>query len=124
MPQPIVELHVAGAGDELAFTPSHLQCTSGARVRIVFTHGGEILSAAHDWVLLKPGTKQVFLADALKHEDIGVPFDRSMVMASTGVCNKGQTVTVEFVAPAPGVYTYVCSVPGHGETMQGTLTVT
>jgi azurin len=31
---------------------------------------------------------------------------------------------VQFIAPAPGNYDFVCSVPGHGETMRGTLTVT
>jgi azurin len=122
-----VELHIASDGDQLAFKPDHLSCPTGADVRLFFHHAGQIIDDPHDWILLKPGTVGAFLADADKSPDdtAVIPAnDKAMVLAATALCGKQHTVMVEFVAPAPGDYAFVCSVAGHGETMRGTLTVT
>jgi azurin len=121
-----VELRIASDGDELAFVPDRLTCIAGAEVRLRFHHGGKIISDPHDWVLLKPGTVEAFLADADKQEDWKVVIPRnddSMVLAATPLCGKGKTVVARFTAPPPGNYPFVCSVAGHGETMRGILTV-
>ncbi len=121
-----IELRIASVGDELAFEPDHLTCPTGASVRLIFHHAGEIISDPHNWVLLKPGTEAAFFADADKQSDVkAIPDgDAAMVLTATPICGKGEITMVDFVAPAPGQYTFVCSVPGHGETMQGVLTVT
>jgi azurin len=46
------------------------------------------------------------------------------VLTATPLCGRGQTVFVEFTAPAPGEYPFVCSIPGHGATMSGVLVIT
>jgi azurin len=124
--RPTVDLHIASDGDELAFTPDHLTCPTGADVRLFFHHAGEIIDDPHDWVLLKPGTQKAFLMDADASDESVVipPNDKALVLAATALCAKGQNVMMEFTAPAPGDYPFVCSVPGHGETMHGILTVT
>jgi azurin len=122
-----VTLHIASDGDELAFKPDHLTCPAGATVKLILRHGGKIIDDPHNWVLLKPGTTDAFLADADKIEDdttVVPPQDKDKVLAATPMCQRHQTVTITFTAPAPGDYPFVCSVPGHGETMHGTLTVT
>lgn len=122
-----VELHIASDGDQLAFKPDHLFCPTGADVRLFFHHAGQIIDDPHDWVLLKPGTVDAFLADADKSPDdtLVIPAnDKAMVLAATALCGKQHTVMIEFIAPAPGDYTFVCSVAGHGRTMRGMLTVT
>jgi azurin len=122
-----IRLRISSDGDEMAFKPTHLTCPTGAEVSLSFHHAGDISSDPHNWVLLKPGTLTAFLADADKNEDDNVvvpPQARDMVLAATPMCKRHQTVTITFVAPAPGDYPFVCSVPGHGETMQGILTVT
>jgi uncharacterized cupredoxin-like copper-binding protein len=121
-----VELHIASDGDQMAFKPDHLVCRAGVNLRLVFHHSGQILDDPHDWVLLKQGTENIFVADADRNPDdeIAIPLqDRGMVIAATPYCHKGKTVTVEFTAPPPGDYPFVCSFPGHGETMRGVLTV-
>lgn len=123
----VVEIDIASDGDRLVFIPDHLTCATGVHVRLRFRHLGEIIDDPHDWVLLKPGMESAFLAVADNEQDDGVviPLDaRNMVIAATPLCARGKTVTVEFTAPAPGEYPFVCSVPGHGETMRGILTVT
>jgi azurin len=120
----LIELHIASDGDNLAFTPSSLTCVAGAHVRLVFSHKGEIIDDPHDWVLLKPGTLDRFVADADKQIGEGVIPDRDVVIAATALCTNRHTVTVEFIAPKPGSYPFVCSVPGHGASMHGILIVT
>jgi azurin len=121
-----VELHIATDGDELAFRPRHLNCPTDAEVRLFFHHTGEIINDQHNWVLLKAGREKAFLADADNGTDaIGVVPTRDlyMILAATPLCGRGHTVLVEFIAPLPGDYPFVCSVAGHGETMRGVLTV-
>ena len=47
------------------------------------------------------------------------------MLANTTLAGNGETVEVTFTAPkAPGVYTYICTFPGHFLAgMKGTLTV-
>jgi azurin len=122
-----VKLHIASDGDEMAFKPNRLTCPTGISVTLSFHHAGDISSDPHNWVLLKPNTLTAFLALADRNEDDNVvipPQAKDMVLAATPMCKRHQTVRTTFIAPAPGDYPFVCSVPGHGETMQGTLTVT
>jgi azurin len=122
-----VTLRIASDGDELRFKPDHLTCPAGATVRLVLHHAGTIINDPHNWVLLKRGTVDTFLADADKIEDdttVIPPKDKDMVLAATPMCARHKTVAVTFTAPAPGEYPFVCSVPGHGATMRGNLTVT
>lgn len=121
-----VQLNIASDGDELLFKPDRLACPTGARVRLTLRHTGEIIHDPHNWVLLKPGFEAAFVADADRQaEDVSIPpGDEHMVLAATPLCPMGKTVSVEFTAPAPGSYTFVCSIPGHGGTMRGILTVT
>jgi azurin len=121
-----VRLDIASDGDNLAFVPNRLSCPAGADVQLRLHHAGQILDDPHDWVLLEPGTEGAFLADADKLQDerqVTPPRDAGMVIAATPMCPRGKTVAVNFVAPPPGDYPFVCSVPGHGETMHGILTV-
>jgi azurin len=125
-PGSLAILHVASDGDQLAFKPDHLFCRTGSHVHLFFHHAGQILDDPHDWVLLRPGHLNEFLADAERSPDnVVIPaHDQTMVLAATSFCGKQHTVLVEFTAPAPGSYDFVCSVPGHGQTMRGILTVT
>lgn len=117
-------LRISSDGDELAFVPSRLDCTAGAQVELILTHKGVIVSDPHDWVLLKPGTIDAFLklADKATNDDGITDQNRRFIIARTKLCPKGQTVSLTFTAPPAGEYPFVCSVPGHGETMHGTLT--
>jgi uncharacterized cupredoxin-like copper-binding protein len=46
------------------------------------------------------------------------------VFAHTDLAGPGQMVAVEFTAPAPGEYPFLCNFPGHyAAGMHGTMTV-
>ncbi len=45
------------------------------------------------------------------------------VIAHTTTIGGGETAEVEFTAPAAGVYTFLCSFPGHSALMNGRFIV-
>jgi azurin len=121
-----IELTIATDGDLLAFKPTELTCPSGAHVRLTFFHTGKYIRQDHDWVLTVHGAATaVAQAGLLAGESAGYlpPGDRR-VLAATPLCGKGEHVSVEFTAPPPGDYPFMCSYPGHDMFMHGVLKVT
>jgi azurin len=119
--QKTVELYVESDGDFLAFRPDTLTCPSGALVRVTFHHTGKFLSARHNWMLVYPADLEPLTQDALANDGIIAKGD-PRVIAATEICDRGQSVTTQFVAPAPGDYPFLCST--HPEDMRGILHVT
>ena len=119
--QQVVDLYIASDGDFLAFRPDTLTCPTGALVRLTFHHAGEVLSARHNWVLVYPGELEAVSKDSLENDGI-LSKDDPRVIATTPLCDKGETVTTQFIAPPPGDYPFLCST--HPEDMRGILHVT
>ena len=118
-----VTLSLASDGDFLAFRPDELTCRAGDHVRLTFHHTGKFLNAVHNWVLVYPHQMDAVDQVAEKHDGY-VSTDDPRVIAVAPMCGKGETVTTEFTAPAPGDYPFFCSTPGHAEDMNGILHVT
>ncbi len=78
------------------------------------------------WIFVKPGTdKDAFATAAMaaKATDyIPAGFEESII-AHTGLTGGGETVTIEFPAPAKGFYSFFCSFPGRYMSMKGTFYV-
>jgi azurin len=121
-----VELYVESDGDFPIFKPKELSCPTGAHVRLTFHHSGTILTQSHNWVLVRPGTVEGVLTDG---EEAGEDSNwlkkgDPRVIAATPLIGKGASVTIEFTAPVPGDYPYICTTPGHADDMNGILHVT
>jgi hypothetical protein len=121
--QQVVDLYVQSDGDFLAYKPDELTCPTGVLVRLKFHHSGKFLSARHNWVLVFPNQMEAVDKDAEKTEGV-VSTEDSRVIAFVQMCDKGQTMMTQFIAPAPGDYPFFCSTPGHAEDMNGILHVT
>jgi plastocyanin len=81
-------------GDELEFEPDEVSAAAGSRVSVTFEN----------------------LASLPHNLTFGAPID----VATGPVVDPGASETIEFDAPAPGDYTFMCTIhPG----MEGTLTV-
>ena len=121
-----VSLYVASDGDFLAFKPDELTCPAGAHVQLTFHHAGRRVQQKHDWVLLRPGTADAFMQAVLAagEKDNWMPPDDPRVLAATPQIDPGESVTIEFTAPPPGDYPFVCTYTGHGDGMRGVLHVT
>jgi azurin len=123
---PEVSLTIATDGDLLAFKPSEVTCTTHALVHLTLFHTGKYITQEHDWVLTVPGAADAVAQALLTAGDAGgyVPHGDRRVIAATKMCNKGEHVSVDFIAPAPGDYPFICTYPGHAAFMRGILHVT
>jgi azurin len=119
-------LRVSSDGEFLAFTPQELTCRTGERVRVIFHHAGQRLPQDHNWVLAAPGTAEAVMQAGIAagQPNSFVPPRDPRVLAATPLCGRGAEAAVEFTAPAPGDYPFVCTFPGHGAEMRGVLHVT
>ncbi|MBX0329264.1 auracyanin [Oscillochloris sp. ZM17-4] len=120
-----VTLELGSAGENLAFDKTELSVSSGQQVTVKFTDNSA--AQQHNWVLARGGddvaqkiATEGLVAGADKNY---LPTDPANIIANTTLANAGQTVEVTFTAPAPGTYTFFCTVPGHYPLMKGVLTV-
>ncbi|HEX5418718.1 MAG TPA: plastocyanin/azurin family copper-binding protein [Gammaproteobacteria bacterium] len=122
---PPVDLYVESDGDFLAFKPTELTCYTGAHVTLTFHHAGRRIQQKHDWVLLQPGTADAFIEAVLAagEKNNWMPPGDPRVLASTPQILPGESATIEFTAPPPGDYPFVCTFAGHGAVMRGVLHV-
>jgi azurin len=122
----LTRLVIGSDGDLLAFKPDQLMCATGDRVHLTFVNRARYVSVQHNWVLVAPGMADAVARDALAAgEKAGwVPHSDPRVLAATAQCAKGRSVSVDFVAPAPAEYPFLCTNPGHAEVMHGVLVVT
>lgn len=98
----------------------------GAQIELVLSNSDTML---HNLVIVKPGTRLevVNAAGALGADALEKHFvpDSPHVLVATPVVASGESFTLRFTAPeAPGKYPFVCTYPGHGFIMHGTMQVT
>jgi len=118
------------ATDAMKYSVTSIEAKPGEKITVKLTGQGAIpkVAMAHNFVLLAPKTDPAAFAQAavMARATDFVPADKAaQVLASTKLAGAGETVEVTFAAPkAPGVYTYICTFPGHFVAgMKGTLTV-
>jgi len=114
-----------GTKPGLMFDPAQVQVKAGSKIKVVFNNSDDML---HNFVLVLPGTAIEVGEQAMKmglegQQNNYIP-KTDKVLAHTNLLQPNTSETIYFVAPTePGEYTYVCTVPGHFYTMQGTLVV-
>ncbi len=111
---------------QMRYDVAELTMAPGAEVKIVFENPDDM---PHNLVFFQPGTDVVAVCnkqlekpeEALKRN--WLPEDPRMWMHSK-VLNPKEREELVFKAPAkPGIYPYVCTMPGHALIMQGKLKV-
>ncbi len=119
--QKVVDLYIQSNGDLIEFRPDSLTCPTGALVHLTFHHAGRFVSARHDWVLTYPNQLDKLSKEFLDNDGV-FSKDDPRIIAATPLCDKGETVSTQFIAPPPGDYPFLCST--HPEDMRGILHVT
>jgi len=104
----------------LEFDPPAIAAKAGARVRLQFVNTGTL---PHNFVLVKNENDiDALAAAASKAGGDYVPLaQKEKMIAYSTLASPGQTVELVFVVPPAGVYTYVCLLSGHSNSMLGTL---
>ena len=109
---------------EMKFDIENITVDEGSWIRITLVNEGIDIAMQHNIVFIKYGTRKDIAMQAI---DAGpsmkyVP-DNDNVIAASDLAMPGETVVLEFKAPAKGNYEYLCTYPGHSEIMRGYLIV-
>lgn len=127
-----VELTLGVIPNVMQFDKKELTVKAGAKVKLTFKNEKCVLQ--HNFLLLKPGTKDAVgaLTDKMLVTDPAgalakqyVPESADILVKGNKLIGIGQTDVIEFTAPAEaGDYPYICTFPGHWRLMHGVLKVT
>ncbi len=117
------------ANDTMQFDNKAFEAPVGEEITLVFTNKGALPKAAmgHNVVILKPGSDVMgfgagaVAAAATEYVPQSGPL-AGQVLAYTKLLGPGESDTITFTLPEAGVYTYICSFPGHYALMKGTIT--
>lgn len=119
--------HVITMGTKpgLKFNPEQFQVKAGSKVQITFNNNDDML---HNFVIVIQGSAIQVGETAMKlglegQEKNYIP-DTPKVLYHTNILQPHSSESIYFVAPdKPGDYTFVCTIPGHFYSMQGTMKV-
>ena len=116
--------------DDMKYDKSLFKIKAGQEVKLTFKNVGKLPKEAmgHNVVILKEGTDtEAFALEALKQKaNDYVPQSAEMkndIIAHTKLLGPGESDTITFTITEPGVYTYLCTFPGHHGTMHGQIVV-
>lgn len=112
-----IEIKLVAMGENMAaiaFEPKSLTVPFNSRVILTFENKSSAEGMLHNFVLVKLGSGADIAAAGMKAgpENNFVPKD-DRIYANTTMTNMGETVIIEFDAPAKGSYHYICTYPGH-----------
>ena len=97
---------------------------TGQKVTVTFKNND---FPPHNLLFVKPGTADevAALAIALGAEGFAKQFrpDTDKILWGSTMLDHGQEATLDFLAPAPGDYPYICTFPGHHLLMRGVMHV-
>lgn len=120
------EVITINASPGMTFDVTGFEVKAGSKVRLVFNNPTDLL---HNLLLVKPGLLESVAQNALNMGLEGpkrdyVPLSEN-VLFYTSLIGVGESESIYFTAPEqPDDYPYVCTFPGHWQTMQGVMTVT
>lgn len=104
--------------DNMKFSPAVIRVKAGDKVKVNLKSVSAMpkLAMAHNFVLLKAGADPAAVAAAgatARETNFISPKSKAQIIASTPLAGGGETVSVEFTAPAAGKYTFICTFPAH-----------
>lgn len=115
------------ATDQMKFNKNEIRVPAGKPVKLTLRHTGtmDVKVMGHNFVLLTQGTEiPAFANKATEFADNDyIPTDTDVVIAHTDLLGGGDSDTIEFDAPEPGTYNFLCSFPGHYALMKGKFIV-
>ncbi|WP_205677202.1 azurin [Antarcticibacterium arcticum] len=122
----MVEISLTG-DDQMRFNKKEIRVRAGQTVKLTLEHVGKMEKnvMGHNFVLLSQGTDiNQFGQQAVQAANNDyIPQGSSNVIAHTKMIGGGESVTIEFEAPAAGTYDFICSFPGHYAVMRGKFIV-
>ncbi len=109
--------------NEMKYETTEFTVKAGTKVKLIMENVADIEAMQHNVVILKPGSniQEVGMAAITAGESKGYIPEHQAVMFYTAIAQAGEKTEVEFIAPPPGDYPYLCSFPGHFALMKGVM---
>ncbi len=123
---PAFEATITPVGNTMEYEQKEITVHPGQTVRLTFHNTATSTAMSHNIVVLamNADVNAVGKAAMSAASTDYIPASMSdQIIAHTAMAAAGETVSVEFTAPAEGSYTYICTFPGHYMMMQGTMHV-
>ena len=119
---------VIEGNDQMKFNKTEIRVKAGQKVTLTLKHVGKMEKnvMGHNWALLAKDAvvATVGNAAAMEADNDYIPADMSdQIIVHTKMLGGGESDTIEFDAPEPGTYTFMCTFPGHYALMKGTFIV-
>lgn len=119
------EVITVGTKPGLKFDKTLIEVSAGSKVRLNFNNYDDMM---HNFVIVKPGkageTGEIAMKMGVEGQNKGWVPDTDLILFHTGLMQPYKDETIYFTAPSePGDYMFVCTVPGHANSMQGILRV-
>jgi azurin len=110
-------------GEEMKYDTTEFTVKAGTPVKVVMQNTATQPAMHHNVVITKPGTNtdEIGIAAIQAGEAAGYIPTHDAILFYTPMSAPGETREVEFTAPAPGDYPYVCTFPGHYALMKGVM---
>jgi azurin len=123
---PAFELTMTPVGELMEYEQKEFTVRPGQTVRLTFQNTATNPAMSHNVVVLRDEASinvvgQAAMGAAASDYVPQAQMDR--IIAHTPMSAPGETVTVDFTAPAAGDYPYICTFPGHYMTMRGVMHV-
>jgi azurin len=117
-----------GTANPLSYDTPGFTVKSGQPVKVTFSNES-VLPQPHNLCICQPGSKEDMIVQAGKMATDPNGFakgfipDTPLILWHTKLINPKESQTLEFTAPAPGDYPYLCTFPGHTAIMNGVMKV-
>tara|TARA_R110002073_G_scaffold40547_1_gene114825 strand:+ start:32632 stop:33144 length:513 start_codon:yes stop_codon:yes gene_type:complete len=126
--EPISNEIVVEANDNMQYNVKTITVNGGQKVKITLKHVGVMSKDAmgHNLVIINNDVKlNDFAQKANTSADTEyIPAEYTAnIIAHTKMIGGGEETTIEFDAPAPGTYNFLCSFPAHFAIMKGKFIV-
>lgn len=120
------EVITISAESPMQFDVTDFEVQAGSKVKLILNNPTDLM---HNLLIVKPGQLETVAQNAmnmgLQGPQRGYVPDSENVIYFTSLLEVGESESIFFTAPEqPDDYPYVCTFPGHWQTMQGTMTVT
>ena len=105
---------------DMMYDLKNITVKEGSWVRVILKNDGIDPAMVHNIVFVNYGTRKELAQKAFEAglENEYIPKDSNLIAASK-LAQPGETVILEFKAPAKGNYEFFCSYPGHSQKMRG-----
>ncbi len=119
----VLEIVIRPVGNEMKYQTIEFTVKAGQRVKVIMDNTATVEAMQHNVVITKPGTNtnDVGMAAVQAGEAADYIPEHDAILFYTAIAKPGEKTEIEFTAPDPGDYPYVCTVPGHFALMKGVM---